>query len=130
MITFNDVIPVLNLSVFNVRRIALDPAGNRGVIAIHTSLSQHLLQLRVADAVFAVPANRPQDDVTLKMPAFEWFHVLLRQQKVTMSLSHPDFCNRDGKTLKPWSVLVDHIWTPRVLLVRYGLRPYIRRHSR
>lgn len=34
-----------------------------------------------------------------------------------------------GKTLKPWPVFVDHIWTPRVLqvLVRYGLRPYIRR---
>ena len=28
-------------------------------------------------------------------------------------------------------ILVDHIWTPRVLqvLVRYGLRPYIRRHK-
>ena|SRR5471030_1951660 len=29
------------------------------------------------------------------------------------------------------SGLLDHIWTPRVLqvLVRYGLRPYIRRHK-
>ncbi|PCR26472.1 hypothetical protein CQA86_30655, partial [Klebsiella pneumoniae] len=35
--------------------------------------SQHLLQLTVTDAVFAVPAYGPQNDVTLKMPAFEWF---------------------------------------------------------
>ena len=27
------------------------------------------------------------------MPAFEWVHVLLRQQKMTISLSPADFCN-------------------------------------
>ncbi|MGP2990375.1 hypothetical protein ACTVLM_25175, partial [Serratia marcescens] len=32
-------------------------------------------------------------DITLKMPTFEWVHVLLRQQKVAISLSPPDFCN-------------------------------------
>ncbi len=30
---------------------------------------------------FAVPAYGPQNDVTLKMPAFEWVHVQLHQQK-------------------------------------------------
>ncbi|WP_350360964.1 hypothetical protein, partial [Enterobacter hormaechei] len=42
------------------------------VIDIHSAFSQHLLQLTVTDAVFAVPAYGPQNDVTLKMPAFEW----------------------------------------------------------
>ena len=58
-------------SFFHFRCITLNPAVNRGVIDIHTTLSQHLLQFTVADAVFAVPAYRPQDDVTLEMPAFE-----------------------------------------------------------
>ncbi len=31
--------------------------------------------------VFAVPAYGPQNDVTLKMPAFEWVHVQLHQQR-------------------------------------------------
>jgi hypothetical protein len=51
------------------------------VIDIHSAFSQHLLQLTVTDAVFAVPAYGPQNDVTLKMPAFEWVHVQLHQQK-------------------------------------------------
>ncbi|WP_309145278.1 PAS domain-containing protein, partial [Klebsiella pneumoniae] len=42
------------------------------MIDIHSAFSQHLLQLTVTDAVFAVPAYGPQNDVTLKMPAFEW----------------------------------------------------------
>jgi hypothetical protein len=50
------------------------------VIDIHSAFSQHLLQLTVTDAVFAVPAYGPQNDVTLKMPAFEWVHVQLHQQ--------------------------------------------------
>ncbi|HGP2683566.1 MULTISPECIES: IS1-like element transposase [Enterobacteriaceae] len=40
-----------------------------------------------------VDTYRPQDDVTLKMPAFEWIHALLRQQNKVLSLSPPDFCN-------------------------------------
>jgi hypothetical protein len=59
----------------------LNPAVNRGVIDIHSAFNQHLLQLTVTDAVFAVPAYGPQNDVTLKMPAFEWVHVQLHQQK-------------------------------------------------
>lgn len=56
----------------------LNPAINRSVIDIDAAFSQHFLQLTVADTVFAVPAYRPQDDVMLKMPAFEWVNVLLR----------------------------------------------------
>ncbi|SQC92009.1 Uncharacterised protein [Cedecea neteri] len=49
----------------------LNPAANRGVIDVYSSIGQHLLQLTVADAVFAVPAYHPQRDVTLKMLTFE-----------------------------------------------------------
>lgn len=37
--------------------------------------------------------KRPQNDVTLKMPAFEWVYVLLHQQKGMISLSPPTLCN-------------------------------------
>ncbi|MEZ3348396.1 hypothetical protein AB9L91_18365, partial [Escherichia coli] len=49
-----------------------------------------------------VPAYGPQNDVTLKMPAFEWVHVQLHQQKGMISLSPPTICNsaaRDAHTL-------------------------------
>ncbi|WP_215257560.1 hypothetical protein, partial [Escherichia coli] len=39
------------------------------------------------------PAYGPQNDVTLKMPAFEWVHVQLHQQKGMISLSPPTICN-------------------------------------
>ncbi len=45
---------------------------------------------------FAVPAYGPQNDVTLKMPAFEWVHVQLHQQKGMISLSPPTICNSAG----------------------------------
>ncbi|MEZ3298561.1 helix-turn-helix domain-containing protein, partial [Escherichia coli] len=44
-----------------------------------------------------VPAYGPQNDVTLKMPAFEWVHVQLHQQKGMISLSPPTICNSAGK---------------------------------
>ncbi|MFA3426011.1 hypothetical protein KWG00_16840, partial [Acinetobacter baumannii] len=46
----------------------------------------------------------PQNDVTLKMPAFEWVHVQLHQQKGMISLSPPTICNSaikiNGKAAK------------------------------
>ena len=54
---------------------------NRGVIDIPprsiTSPAAHGKLM----PVFAVPAYGPQNDVTLKMPAFEWVHVQLHQQR-------------------------------------------------
>nr|MDL7864194.1 hypothetical protein [Escherichia coli]MDL7918081.1 hypothetical protein [Escherichia coli]MDL7986471.1 hypothetical protein [Escherichia coli]MDL8449780.1 hypothetical protein [Escherichia coli]MDL8697563.1 hypothetical protein [Escherichia coli] len=41
----------------------------------------------------------PQNDVTLKMPAFEWVHVQLHQQKGMISLSPPTICNSAGSSL-------------------------------
>ncbi|WP_205012327.1 hypothetical protein, partial [Escherichia coli] len=43
------------------------------------------------------PAYGPQNDVTLKMPAFEWVHVQLHQQKGMISLSPPTICNSAAK---------------------------------
>ncbi|MDK2452834.1 hypothetical protein QSI50_24540, partial [Escherichia coli] len=40
-----------------------------------------------------------QNDVTLKMPAFEWVHVQLHQQKGMISLSPPTICNSALDTL-------------------------------
>ncbi|MGK3424263.1 hypothetical protein ACSLND_24905, partial [Escherichia coli] len=57
-----------------------------------------------------VPAYGPQNDVTLKMPAFEWVHVQLHQQKGMISLSPPTICNSAHITyfccssLIPWTL--------------------------
>ncbi|MGX4005633.1 hypothetical protein, partial [Escherichia coli] len=40
-----------------------------------------------------------QNDVTLKMPAFEWVHVQLHQQKGMISLSPPTICNSAAATI-------------------------------
>ncbi|MFS4325208.1 hypothetical protein ACIL8T_24700, partial [Escherichia coli] len=40
-----------------------------------------------------------QNDVTLKMPAFEWVHVQLHQQKGMISLSPPTICNSAAQKL-------------------------------
>ncbi|MCK9938656.1 hypothetical protein KQ915_29610, partial [Klebsiella pneumoniae] len=45
------------------------------------------------------PAYGPQNDVTLKMPAFEWVHVQLHQQKGMISLSPPTICNSASKSI-------------------------------
>lgn len=57
------------------------------------SLSQHLLQFTITDAIFTVPADGPQDNMTLKMPTSEWVHVLLLQLNSGISLPSSDLCN-------------------------------------
>ncbi|MFP0163325.1 hypothetical protein ACJHX9_24320, partial [Escherichia sp. WS1211] len=52
----------------------------------------------------------PQNDVTLKMPAFEWVHVQLHQQKGMISLSPPTICNSAYKTIRQqldWRTMFD-----------------------
>ncbi|MRJ17467.1 hypothetical protein FPQ09_16005, partial (plasmid) [Escherichia coli] len=49
-----------------------------------------------------VPAYGPQNDVTLKMPAFEWVHVQLHQQKGMISLSPPTICNSAKSSAMYW----------------------------
>ncbi|MFN2043405.1 hypothetical protein, partial [Escherichia coli] len=55
------------------------------------------------------PAYGPQNDVTLKMPAFEWVHVQLHQQKGMISLSPPTICNSalSSRCLNPPDADVD-----------------------
>ncbi|WP_216084851.1 hypothetical protein, partial [Shigella sonnei] len=48
------------------------------------------------------PAYGPQNDVTLKMPAFEWVHVQLHQQKGMISLSPPTICNSATRSNIPY----------------------------
>ncbi|MBU3490907.1 hypothetical protein, partial [Escherichia coli] len=60
-----------------------------------------------------VPAYGPQNDVTLKMPAFEWVHVQLHQQKGMISLSPPTICN-SAENLTDWPVYRNHLRYPDV----------------
>ncbi|MBS8741243.1 hypothetical protein KER40_22400, partial [Escherichia coli] len=53
----------------------------------------------------------PQNDVTLKMPAFEWVHVQLHQQKGMISLSPPTICN-SAEIIEPYSEGRDGYQTP------------------
>ncbi|MGX3484167.1 hypothetical protein ACWJRH_28440, partial [Klebsiella pneumoniae] len=48
----------------------------------------------------------PQNDVTLKMPAFEWVHVQLHQQKGMISLSPPTICNSANPPTLPGAAAV------------------------
>ncbi|WP_260839821.1 hypothetical protein, partial [Escherichia coli] len=53
-----------------------------------------------------------QNDVTLKMPAFEWVHVQLHQQKGMISLSPPTICNSADKFIYN----LEQRWTRKLLV--------------
>ncbi|WP_221627447.1 hypothetical protein, partial [Proteus mirabilis] len=61
------------------------------------------------------PAYGPQNDVTLKMPAFEWVHVQLHQQKGMISLSPPTICNSAVKSLYQQLPFLSYLNCLRVL---------------
>ncbi|MGR1798314.1 DUF4385 family protein, partial [Salmonella enterica] len=63
-----------------------------------------------------VPAYGPQNDVTLKMPAFEWVHVQLHQQKGMISLSPPTICNsaRGNDPIKAAAATVFKGWWDKI----------------
>ncbi|MEN1984241.1 hypothetical protein SLK74_24085, partial [Enterobacter asburiae] len=65
----------------------------------------------------------PQNDVTLKMPAFEWVHVQLHQQKGMISLSPPTICNSAslGMTESGWKNRSLSTYTDTAATVRYTL---------
>ncbi|WP_212755158.1 hypothetical protein, partial [Klebsiella pneumoniae] len=56
-------------------------------------------------------------DVTLKMPAFEWVHVQLHQQKGMISLSPPTICNSAVRT-----TLLDLSTSDNRILITDGYR--------
>ncbi|MGT5705924.1 hypothetical protein ACRW29_26380, partial [Escherichia coli] len=53
--------------------------------------------------------------VTLKMPAFEWVHVQLHQQKGMISLSPPTICNSAFKSMKTAYATIKGIEVMRAL---------------
>jgi hypothetical protein len=80
------ITPALPQSLYCLRCIALNPAINCDVLDVHTTFGHHRLQLTVTDAELAVPANCPQDNIALKMPAFKWGHILFPQLNGRISL--------------------------------------------
>ncbi|WP_218829924.1 hypothetical protein, partial [Klebsiella pneumoniae] len=61
-------------------------------------------------------AYGPQNDVTLKMPAFEWVHVQLHQQKGMISLSPPTICNSAPFSIRSLTSITRHslrLWQSR-----------------
>jgi hypothetical protein len=57
--------------------IGLDPAKESGVVDLHTAISQHALEITMADRELQVPADRPQDDLRRELPTFERVLVIL-----------------------------------------------------
>ena len=61
----------------------LNPSVNRGVSDIHSAFHQHILQFTITDAIFAVPAYSPQNNVTPEMSALEFVNDELNWLKNT-----------------------------------------------
>ncbi|MFA9762273.1 DDE-type integrase/transposase/recombinase, partial [Klebsiella pneumoniae] len=70
------------------------------------------------------PAYGPQNDVTLKMPAFEWVHVQLHQQKGMISLSPPTICNSAHRQIKYRNNVIecDHGKLKRIIGATLGFK--------
>src|SRR5512133_345776 len=61
-------------TLLELRRVALRPAVHRRVVDGDAPLAHHFLELAIADAVTAVPTNRPENDLAGKMPPPEYSH--------------------------------------------------------
>src|SRR5512144_1199688 len=64
-------------TLLELRRVALRPAVHRRVVDGDAALAHHLLELAIADAVAAVPTNRPENDLAGEVPPPEHGHQLL-----------------------------------------------------
>src|SRR5208283_1366918 len=62
--------------LLDLRGVFLNPAVDGRVVDRDAALAHHLFQIAVADAVAAVPAHRPEHDLTFKMAALEVRHGL------------------------------------------------------
>ncbi|WP_228146471.1 integrase core domain-containing protein, partial [Acinetobacter baumannii] len=67
-----------------------------------------------------VPAYGPQNDVTLKMPAFEWVHVQLHQQKGMISLSPPTICNSADFCISALNEAIEKYGRPEIFNTDQG----------
>src|ERR1044072_3731142 len=61
-------------SPLHARDILQHPAIDGGMVDLDAPFFHHLLELTVADRICEVPAHAPEDDVPLKMAAFEVDH--------------------------------------------------------
>jgi hypothetical protein len=62
------------------RGVVLSPPPDRRVIDRNAALRHHLLELAIADRVFAVPAHALQDDESMEAAKLEGVHSGLRGQ--------------------------------------------------
>src|SRR3984957_11730347 len=58
-------------SLLKLRRVAMNPAHDRGGIHVYATFLHHLRQIPVAYPIFAVPANTHQDDIHRETTALE-----------------------------------------------------------
>lgn len=72
----------------------LNPAVQRRVIDTDAPLLQHFLKAPVADAVFAIPTNAPENDLTPEMPPFEIVHARSASSSKPPDPHRAGFCNR------------------------------------
>src|SRR5258708_30059280 len=57
--------------LLKLRRVAMNPAHDRGRIHVYAAFLHHLRQIPVAYPIFAVPANTHQDDIHVETTALE-----------------------------------------------------------
>src|SRR5512132_1355535 len=88
-------------TLFQLRRIALRPAVQRRVVDGDAPLVHHFLELAVADAVAAVPTNRPENDLAGEVPPPEHgHHPYLPTYWCPLPCS-AGFCNRWSGPIRP-----------------------------
>src|SRR3546814_6801584 len=64
--------------LLHLRGVALDPAIDRRMVDRNAALRQHFLKVAIVDRIATIPANRPQDHITLEMAPLEISHRSVR----------------------------------------------------
>jgi hypothetical protein len=63
--------PLPAQSLFDLRRVLLNPTVDCGVIHGHTALAHPLFEITVADSIAAIPTHRPKNDLAFEMAPLE-----------------------------------------------------------
>ena len=75
--------------------VSLHPAIDRRVVDRHAAFGHHCFEIAVADRVPAVPAHRPEHDLTLEVPSLEIVHAPTpRPSHLTPFTIQGELCNR------------------------------------